>query len=395
MKRRNLFPFIVILLLIPGLLFLVNGCKKQDTGMTAAQADELANAKTALKEKIAKEGRAVTIPVNQKITAFYADQNGNEVPKEVLLARRPGRSNAAASIISACDYSNSPTVLLNSYSIYSDCATGYKVSWNYTVSTNNNIVATSSYNSSQVTKGKFYIYDNNNTLVYSNLSVTPATVTDMGADPANFGYELFSVTFNTGLLPPGVFNTSYTTKLGALIMTDCSDFEPFPIALQNYSATAYQYPSTQPCSRIDPFYLNNYTKPLRVWGEDPIGSCAGTGYVYPNWQEINFSVNGGAWFGGSLASPAGTLTYYFPPSNWAPYPNLSGSSLGGYVDPYGVFIVQLNLAAGATYSISMRSRNIVYNNPPSYYGGVWPLPNAGVNCCVGAWSATTTMSVAY
>lgn len=394
MKRRTYLSFLCMLLLVPALLFLVNSCKKQDAGIAAAQADELSKAKAALKEKIAKEGWGVTIPVNQKITAFYADRNGNEVPKEILMARRPGRDNASASIISACDYSNSPSALLNSYSVYFDCTQGYKVSWNYTVSTNNNVVAA---NGTQQSKGKFYVYDNNNTLVYSNTSVTPAVVSDMGADPLTSGYELFSVTFNTGWLPLSTFNAAYTTKLGALLVTDCSDFEPFPIALQNYSATAYQFPSTQPCSRIDPFYLNNYTKPLRIWGEDPIGTCTGSGYVYPNFQEINFSVNGGAWFGGSAGAPPSgmSLTYYFPPSNWTPYPNLNGTSSAGYVDPYGVFIVQLNITASATYSISMRSRNITYYNPPSYYGGTWPVPNPGVNCCAGSWSAPTTMSVAY
>ncbi len=386
-------------ILLPGLLFLVHSCKKNETGASPAEASELANAKAAWKEKIRKDGWAVTIPVNQKIGSFYVDRNGKEVPKEELMRRSHGSSGG--SIISSCDYSNSPTVLLNSYTIYSNCTTGYQVSWNYTVSTNNNIVPTSPYNSSQVCKGKFYVYNTSNTLIYSNTAVTPASVFDIGADPMNSGYELFSVTFSTGWLPLSDFSVAYTTKLGALLVTDCSDIEAFPIALQNYAATAYQYPSMYPCTRIDPFYLNNYTNPLRVWGEDPAGACTGTGWVYPNLQDINFSINGGPWFGGSAGNPptgmsyTPSLVYYLPPPSWTPYPNLSGTSSAGYVDPYGVLTIQLNITPSAVYSISMRSRNIVYNNPPSYYGGTWPVPSPGVNCCTGAWSATTTMSVAY
>jgi len=389
MKHKTFRSFIVMAILLPGLLFLVHSCKKSENGASPAEATELANAKAALKEKIRKEGWSVTIPVNQKIGASYVDRNGKEVPKEELMRRSHGSS--AGSIISSCDYSNSPTVLLNSYTLYFNCTTGYQVSWNYTVSTNNNIVATSPYNSSQVSKGKFYIYNSSNTLIYSNTAVTPAAVSDIGADPMNGGYELFSVTFSTGWLPLSDFDGAYTTKLGALLVTDCSDIEAFPIALQNYSATAYQYPSTQPCSRIDPIYFNSYS-PIRIWGEDPIGTCTGTGYVYPDLQEINFSIDGGAWIGGSTASTY--LSYYLPPPSWTPYPNFNSAHLG-YVDPYGVMILQLTGLFGP-HNIAVRERNIVYYNPASSYtGGVWPVPNPGTNCCAGSWSSTTTYSVTY
>jgi hypothetical protein len=133
---------------------------------------------------------------------------------------------------------------------------------------------------------------------------------------------------------------------------------------------------------------------LRIWGEDPIGTCDGTGYNYPDLQEINFSIDGGGWIGGSTTSSY--FSYYIPPTIWTPYPNFNTLQMG-YVDPYGIFILQLNgLTTGVTHSIAIRTRNILYSSPPSSYaGGVWPVPNPGVNCCVGAWSATTTYSVTY
>lgn len=138
--------------------------------------------------------------------------------------------------------------------------------------------------------------------------------------------------------------------------------------------------------------VNNSSAPLRFWGEDPVGNCTQTGFAYPNLQEVNFSIDGGAWIGGSTASSY--LSYYIPPPVWTPYPNFATGHYG-YVDPCGVFILQLSGLSSGTHSIRVRNRNVVYNNPPSSYpGGIWPIPSVG-NSCVGDWTSIRTFVVTY
>ena len=392
MRRNSISSVLAGLIFMSGIVLLLHGCSKEDKSETAIRHSELAQAKADLKAMLAKNGSTTVVPLQEKISAYYSNTAGVAISRERLLRHgsRPGVQGA--SITSSCDYSNDPSALLNSYSITFDCIQGFKVAWNYTVSTNNNIVASNPTTPSQITKGKFYIY-NGTTVIYSDLNVASSSIIDEGADPSNGGYELYSITFTTGWLPSSDFSASYTTKLGALLVTDCADIEAFPIALQSYSATGYQFPVTQPCSRIDPYYFNHNTAPLRIWGEDPVGTCSGTGYNYPDLQEINFSIDGGGWIGGSTTSSY--FSYYLAPTTWTPYPNFATAQMG-YVDPYGIFILQLSGLSTGTHSIAIRTRNILYSNPPSSYpGGVWPTPNPGVNCCAGAWSVTTTYSVTY
>lgn len=394
MKRKPISSLLAGLLLLASIFFLIYGCNKQDKSPNLLQQDELAKAKADLKAQLAKTGKTIVVPLHEKVHAFYANPAGVAIPRDNLPRHGSRPGVIVNSITSACDYSNDPAVLLNSYSITSDCLNGFMISWNYTVSTNNNIVDVNPTIPSQTSKGKLYIY-NGTTVVYSNLSVAPSSITDIGPDPSIGGYEQYSVTFSTGWLSPSLFNASYTTKLGALLVTDCSDVEPVSIALQSYAATGYQYPITFPCSRIDPVWLNHSTNPLRIWGEDPVGMCDDA-YFYnpPDLQEVNISVDGGSWIGGSTSSSY--FSYYLAPTTWTPYPNFNTLQMG-YVDPYGIFILQVDgLTHGITHSIAIRQRNILYNSPASSYpGGVWPVPNPGVNCCVGDWSPVTIHSVTY
>ena len=393
MKKRIIPSLLSVVLLIAGMFFLLNSCQKQSNSTNSGQNQDLIRARADLKAFIAKNGTKYTVPLNEKVNAFYSDKNGKPVPADKL-QRHGGNGVTVTSITSACDFSNAPVATLNSYSIFLQCDAGFQVSWNYTVSTNNNIVATNSHTST-VTAGKFSLYNSSNTLIYSATNCSPTSITDIGADPFNSGYELYSVTFSTVFLPISDFSTSYTTKLGALLVTNCPDVEAFPIALQSYSATNYQFPSNQPCTRIDPSYANNSSFPLRIWGEDALGLCSGTGFVYPDLQEINFSIDGGGWFGGNTNN--GILSFYLTTAV-SPYTNIVNSDLG-YVDPYSLLILQLGTPTGISsgaHIVSVRQRNITFNNPASFYpGGNFPSPSPGVNCCVGPWSASHDYSITY
>ena len=365
---------------------MMNSCKKEDKLNTRLQNEELQKAKDRVRKEIGQNGIPIKVLLDQKIEAIYADNDGQPISKEKLLSLKTNQGNKTSSIVSPCDYSNEPTAILNYYTIIYDCLQGYSVSWNYTVSTNNNLVAS---HPPVTSKGSIKIYDGA-TQKYSNTNV-PVTITDLGADPGSAGYELFSVTYTTAFLAETYFNYTYTTKLGGIVVTDCDDVDNINIALLPYSATGYQFPNTNPCSRIDPFQINNITAPLRIWGEDPIGLCTGSGFVFPHLQEINFSIDGGSWIGGNTTSSY--LSYYLP-SSWGILPNLNGTQTG-YVDPYGFHILQLDGLSSGTHSIRVRTRNLFYSGSTPTPPATRPSPAPGSNCCVGSWSEIKTYSVTY
>jgi hypothetical protein len=292
-------------------------------------------------------------------------------------------------ITSACDYSNTPTVTLLSYTIANNCISGYTVSWTFQVSSNNNIV---SANGTTTSKGYLRVYSGTSptTLLYS-ANVTPATVTDQGADPLNPGYELFNVSFTSGYVSnsdPYITPTgSSNIKLGGFFVTNCSDLEPITAGIQAYSATNFTYPSGQPCTRIDPIWINSGTgTTLTVFGEDPTGTCSGTGYVYPSWQEVQYSDNGGSTWN------TAHLSYN---NSGCPFANFTGTQ---YVDPFGIayLVYDYSYLAPGTYTILFRSRDVYYTSAgtTSCSGTIvqFPLP-PGWGACEGAWSSSYSFGV--
>jgi len=283
---------------------------------------------------------------------------------------------------------------INTYSIITDCIDGYKISFNTTVSSDDNIVAVNPNNSSQISKGSIRIYNPSNVLIYSNLSISldPSTnpTIDMGADPDNPGYELFSVTFTSGWIASSTLDptglASYTMKLGAFYESDCSDLEHSNGGLWANTYTSLQFPNTDPSSRVDAIYNVSSTNPFEFYGEDPIGACTMSGFTYPDLQEIDYSINGGTtWIGESSSS---TLSYNLPPTI-APFQNLTGSSHYGYVDPYGSLELKITLTSHGTMLV--RYRNITFNSEPPP-GDNYPVPSVGSNCSAGPWSIISSYS---
>lgn len=381
--KRSLLPLPLLLLLV--IIILIHSCSKNPANNLPDQKEVQAKEKELIAARIGKEGITRIIPLDKKLDYELADAQGHVIPIESLSSRKTHPDN-----ISACDDNNSWTVTIQSLAISAGCNTGYQLSWTYTISTNNNIVQTNPYNSSYYTHGQIQVLDGSNAQVYYD-DLAASSITDQGPDPSRSGYEIFTVVFSTASNMNSVwFASPYKFNMGAFIATDCG-----PDANNHYQNLLRLIKPITPlaniCNRIDPIQ-NAVTSPLRFYGEDPIGTCPST-LALPDMQEIQYSTDGGfIWVGG--ASPSSTLSYYLPPSG-APFTNFLGSSHYGYVDPYGALELQITLPSGS-YSVLVRCRNIKYNNPiSSYPGSSWPLPNPGVNCCAGAWSAPMTYSVTY
>ena len=386
--------WLALLTATAGLCLLFYACKKHGettTSLPTEPADVIAKTKASIAAQISKNGIPITVPVNEKLVSQWADSSGHtftQAQLEQLVAKSHG-GHFVDAITSACDYSNVPTVTLLSYTIANDCINGYKVSWTFQVSSNNNIV---SANGTTTSKGYLRVYSGTSptTLLYS-ANVTPATVADMGADPSNSGYELFNVSFTSGYVSnsdPYITPTgSSNVKLGGFFVTNCSDLEPITAGIQAYSATNFTYPSGQPCTRIDPIWINSGTGlTLTVFGEDPTGKCTGTGYVFPSWQEVQCSEDGGTTW---------STTYLSYNITGCPFANFIGKQ---YVDPFGIaYLVYdyTHLSAGA-HTILFRSRDVYYTSAgsTSCSGTIvqYPLPPAW-GACTGTWSSSYSYGV--
>lgn len=178
--------------------------------------------------------------------------------------------------------------------------------------------------------------------------------------------------------------------MGAFYESDCSDLEHSNGGLWVETYTSYQFPNTDPLSRYDPVYPVTYgSTPNTVgfYGEDPVTDCDGTGYVFPDLQEINYSTDNGAnWIGGTSSS---SLTYVGVSAIDPPFVTLA--TLGeGYVDPYGALELEI-LGLPTTGTLLYRVRNIVFNSEPAA-GDNYPIPDIGVNCSAGVWSPPVSLT---
>ncbi len=357
-------------------------CNKNDITfeqLTKQTASAIANAKSL----ISKNGTQITVSVNEKLGIFLSDKNGNEISEEKL-------SNPQNLITSACNYSNyDASATLISYTLATLCTSGTpnpstKIIWHYQVSNNNNIVATNPTNTNFKTKGLLRIYASNGTLSYT-ADITNVTITDLGLDASNSGYELFDVGFTSDLISNSAYfnpQFNYTMKLGATMATNCPDIEQFNIGIQPYTPPNYQNGSYNPCSRTDQGYINQNTgssRSLSIVGGYVSYSCLASGFVQPDVQEVRYSTDGGKTW-----SENG-MTYHGNSSGlWQNFNNIPNK---GYVDPSAGSSNTMILTHGVTYNLKFQERNIKYNK--SYGSSPFPLPTA-TNSCSSAWGEMPT-----
>ncbi|OQP47437.1 hypothetical protein A4H97_08050 [Niastella yeongjuensis] len=386
MKMRLLSTVGLSALLLTGILFTLHSCNKNPQTIEKHEDDN-----AALKAEFEKKGHEFTVRVNQKLETFYSNESGQRLSTEVLRQRSARASGRTTSIISACDFMNEPVATFNTYGVSVNCAQNFVLTWNYTISTNNNLVSVNTATGVK-TKGTVKITNSSGTTLYS-ASKDAYSIIDIGADVSNPGYELYSVTFTSDPIDIFNFGGSNTIKLGGTVVTDCDDVESILIAVQSFNLNGINSVYNNPLLRIDAAWVTQ-VNPIRIFGEDPAGFCLP--YVYPSMQQVQYSIDGGVtWIGESANS---TLRYWqSPPVSWTtPVKNFINAHLG-FVDPVGALLLQIDLPAGS-YNVLIRYRNIVYNGTLASYGNIWPLPvlsGTGANCQAGPWSEILSYPVTY
>jgi hypothetical protein len=401
MKKRLPIAVGSLIFLLTGVIFLLHSCKKQDRSTSGQDTDLHAAELSAIATRIAREGITYTVQVNQRLEAYYVDSANNRIPTEVLQKTKESASvKGIASIVSACDYSNIPQVMMISYAITTNCQQGFSVTWTYQVSTNNNIVLASPQIPTAITKGFLRIFNSSNTLVSSSTAAAGG-LQDQGPDKTNPGYELYGITFTASNIAASYFVSGNSMDLGATLMTNCPDVEAFPIAISYYDLNGSGGADANPCDRIDQVQIPSITyTPFHIYGEDPLGDCS-SGFTFPDLQEVEYAITSANgvpnWVSGEAYNTSSTFSYVGGILNpiYSPFQNFAGGGYG-YVDPFGFLELQINLPPGI-YSLQIRYRNIKFNSP-LVAGQNWPVPvftGANANCCAGSWSEPTTYVVTY
>jgi hypothetical protein len=400
LKGKNKKVVCIAALLVVTIAVSIVACNKKSDVNNQQYQNDNAQFLKQIQDNLAKKGLVMTTPVNEKVTTFYADAKGNAIAASILKLHRV----STFGISSACDYSNSPSANILSYSVSSMCSTyaakcststascpvqsyALQVSWTYQVSTNNNIVAVNPTIPALTTKGSLLIYSSTGTKI-STVTATTVNIVDNGLDVSNPGNELFTVTFTTPWLNPAT--TPYgqagnVEKVGGTFATNCPDGESFAIATAPYTPyTTASNLAANPCLRNDPINYSTTNNPsyITIYGEDPtISVCPWSGFSLPSLQQVQYSTNNGkTWLDGTING----LTVVSTNSVFKNFiPALTTGGLlynGSYVDPNGACQMRLTLPTKTTYTILLRERNLTFNTVTSPY----PIPTAS-NCCVGSW----------
>jgi hypothetical protein len=379
MKKLTKLRFVAALLVVTGIIFILNGCKKADLESHTLSTDD-ATAIAKMKANIAGEieklgGIPQIFTRNQKVTTQWVDKNRNPVNPKQLQGNN---------FTSACDYDYPTYTSLVQYSRVYRCESstnggpGYALQFEYNLTWNTNIVHVNPYSLAETT-GYIEVYDPSYNLVQIitlNTANSEVYITETGA--AGGGYYNFKVKFITtdfvnDLLPAYIINGdfgTYTIKLGATLVTDCqSGGEAYalyilPVATHGFTdASGYN-----PCERNEKAFLSwgmggSFTNRLVAIGYDPLSLSCGYGgsFVRPDLQQVQYSIdNGATWvdFTNDITAsglPIGS-TNYIRKDDFARSPTLS---------------------ANTNYDVIIRYRNWKYvlTNPSG-----WPVPDFNDDC---------------
>lgn len=343
-------------------LFLFYSCQKEGmkNNFRPTSNFNLEKAKNEIARYINQNGYEQKIEIHKKLRTVYLDMAGNIVDKPV--------NN---SFVSAC---------LNNDPLYADivdytrayaCGNGYLLAAEWIVSWDNNIVNTHPNNPANKTTLGFKVSIPGNSNAYNESVTTGVAITDLGADPDNYGNNLFSVKAKaTTYLDPSIVNTpGAILRLSAKFVADCAALEQYSVSPTSVVGLGYDVPlGSTACQRNDKVYFNGpgaySSNQFIVWGYDPLGTCPSyNAGVAPTAQNVQYSLdNGNNWLEFDNGS--------------SPFPPYNNSS---FIDRTN-FLISPVLSPG-TYNIKIRYVNIKHNSGISLYDE----PNSTNSCATGGW----------
>jgi|GEM_PF-3174600 hypothetical protein len=244
-----------------------------------------------LRKKVEKEGRFIVMARNIKTESYAVDQNGIKINIDNLKPLTSSKS------LSSCEDEFGDPIygfdesVMESCSLYFLCGSGYKVTTSWLITTPLPLIETGS-------KGRIRIKDGNGTIVYSDVNITPVSITATGSVDPNFpNSTIYRVTYESDFINQGTFQSGTTLENGSLLATSCSQGPQSIGYLSSYTlfiGTTF----SDPCARIDQAHLNPPQSGIygSIAGCNGFGGCSAvSGYTLPNQHEVEFiAVSGSA-----------------------------------------------------------------------------------------------------
>jgi hypothetical protein len=264
MKYKILNALLIAVGIVAFGIFL-HSCKKTDkAGNLITQDDGTAAVIKATEARYGKSSAPIVYPVNTVADFLITDKDGNEV-----IVRKKRDINGR--VLTSCSNMNcaqaegigdpsglQPDYTLNNAEVYAGCGTAngttVKVTWDLSVPYT--VYATSG---ALTSKGRIRFLNSTGTVLYSNIAITPITVTALGADPNCSAHLKFRVTYSLSNVLDSYLGNNNRMECALLIYTNCSFF---PTVITAWTPTI-TFPASStyalPCNRIDKLWYNPST----------------------------------------------------------------------------------------------------------------------------------------
>ena len=345
MKKTNLLKCLASLSVFA---ILLHSCKKSDVNQEITpenQSKQNINVPKEILDEVKSTGRTYTLYMNVPTKGYAGDANGDPIikPGQVAPGQRQGsRTLSTDPAVCADPDSYVDNASITSVEITYVCGSGYQLKVTWRISSYFTLLTANPANSSQLSKGRIQLKNSGGINVYQNTTITPVTITTIGADPGDPSATLYDFSYTTPFISASDMNSSVTINNAWLIYTDCGGGNnrttPY-LSTNAWNTTAI----TTPCARVDLVQVipqqpasgyNGY-----VSGSDPAFSCGDT-YIHNTTSEIRYRAQGTTTWNALTMYEAGT-----------------GTPRSGYI--YFWEVLYLNLPSG-TYEFQWWN---TYNNP--------------------------------
>lgn len=258
-------------------ILLINGCKKND--VVSSDTETLLEKSKAW---AAKQTQFTTHVMNEKLETYRVDENGNRVTSSF-------RTNSTGA---GCYPAIEPSVTWNSWAATNpQCSPNnyYQIYSSFTISSQNAIVAANPNNANQKTRGRVIVTNTSTgASVYTNNSVLPLSITDLGVDPNDPTRHLYSITWTAQSVPSTVFSGSNTIRVGLYYFTECEEESQWPYQVIANLSNLGGLTACNVVSYVTIDFVNHY-----IHGLAASTNCNPD--IVPTKQEVEFSRSGFVW----------------------------------------------------------------------------------------------------
>ncbi len=245
---HKILQFGGLLLIFVFTLFLQQACKKTEHTSIVKPSIKVPE---SILSKWRSEGTAATYRVNKKSSAIVVDEYDKEINS---------LSGKFAALSAVCDMEDDDFVnnsfTLETQKIGFDCSVGYSVEVTYLLSTGFIPASINPGNPAQLSRGRFRLKNASGSVIYTNGSITPVTITPIGPDPANADKTLYRIVYKASGIASNLIETSVIGEHRPVIYTDCGEVITTPSDWQAVSLSGSSGSAPGVCDKIDLVHID-------------------------------------------------------------------------------------------------------------------------------------------